>query len=51
LLPFGQQSCTLAALLECAATGGALDRELEFSEMTIESGVALRLPPHSKIRL
>jgi hypothetical protein len=28
-----------------------LDRDLEFSVMTIESGVALRLPPHAKIKL
>jgi hypothetical protein len=51
LLPIGQQSCTLAALLDCADTGGALDLQLEFSVMTIESGLALRLPPRSKILL
>lgn len=37
--------------LEClSAIGGALDRELGFSLTTIESGVALRLPPQSKFK-
>ncbi len=33
--------------LECADNGGALDY-FAFRHLRIQSGVALRLPPHSK---
>jgi hypothetical protein len=34
--------------LECADNGGALD-SYHFRNQRIQSGVALRLPPHSKL--
>ena len=43
-------------ILECADNGGALDYVLidgvfEFFEAIIQSGVALGLPPHSKVQI